>query len=634
MDDAAPRLARYTGVAPGAAIFVVTAVATTALAAANGGYFWSSWSWACLALSACAIAGLVSTSHRPGTLGVAYFAFLLAFAGWTLTSLAWAPSGAPVFEAERVLVYVTGAAAALVTVRRSSTSVLFGGVLCGLALVDLYALGTRLLPDKLGSSDALAANRLAAPVGYWNGLGITAVMGALLALGFAVRGRTSAGRAAAALTLPVFLPTLYFTFSRGSWLALFIGVVLLVAVDARRLQLITVSAAVLVFPLVALLLAWHAHALGRAGGASAAAVVHDGHRLAWLVVLLAIASACVATGAQVLAPRIGASSSVRRAYAGALIAVTIAGLVAAFAVAGNPVSLARRGWHSFTGPPTAVGQGQQENSRLLSLSSNGRIELWHVAWHEAQAHPLAGGGAGTYESWWLAHRGSTLQVRDAHSLYLQTLAETGAIGLLLLVSALVMPIVGVFRSRRRPVIPFALAAYVAFLVHAAGDWDWQLAGVTLPAILIGAGLAISGRNEAVTRAASARVRTVALGAACVALAVSFLMVLGNVPLTRASSAADAARWADSAREARKAERWLPWASEPWRFAGEADLALRDRTGARRALETALEKDPRNWQLWFDLSAATKGKDSKRALAHAARLNPRSPEIEQLRKFPG
>ena len=326
---------------------------------------------------------------------------------------------------------------------------------------------------------------------------------------------------------------------------------------------------------------------------------------------------------------VSAGVGIRRAYGALLATIGIAALVIALAQAGGPGKVVRRGWHSFTAPPIHVSVGQKENKRLFTLSSNGRITLWGAAWHEAQAHPVLGGGAGSYASWWLVHRKAPQQVLDAHSLYLQTLAELGPVGLAFLVLALALPIGVAFRVRRRPLVPFALAAYLAWTIHVVGDWDWQLPGVTLPAVLIGAALIVSGRPEE-GKLLHPRVRLAAAIAAGLGVLVAFFMVLGNVPLTRASSAADRANWRESAREARTAERWLPWSGEPWRLLGEADLALRNLPAARRALETAIDKEPKNWQLWFDLSAAEKGPAAANALHRAAELNPLSPEIAQIR----
>ena len=44
------------------------------------------------------------------------------------------------------------------------------------------------------------------------------------------------------------------------------------------------------------------------------------------------------------------------------------------------------------------------------------------------------------------------------------------------------------RQARGPLASTALAAYVAWLAHAAVDWDWQIPAVTLPALACGAAL--------------------------------------------------------------------------------------------------------------------------------------------------
>jgi hypothetical protein len=43
------------------------------------------------------------------------------------------------------------------------------------------------------------------------------------------------------------------------------------------------------------------------------------------------------------------------------------------------------------------------------------------------------------------------------------------------------------------------------------------------------------------------------------------------------------------------------------------------------------KSPAAWTLWFDLARATTGAAQRQALDHAARLNPLSPEIAELRR---
>jgi O-Antigen ligase len=113
-----------------------------------------------------------------------------------------------------------------------------------------------------------------------------------------------------------------------------------------------------------------------------------------------------------------------------------------------------------------------------------RGDYWHAAWQVIERHPLGGSGAGTYDLAWaaygdLARWGEAL---DAHSLYLETLAELGIVGLVL-VLALLAPAVAALRRKRLPLGSSAsVAGAVAFLVHAGLDWDWEFPAVTVVGI--------------------------------------------------------------------------------------------------------------------------------------------------------
>ena len=68
------------------------------------------------------------------------------------------------------------------------------------------------------------------------------------------------------------------------------------------------------------------------------------------------------------------------------------------------------------------------------------------------------------------------------------------------------------RLRRAPLVATATGAYVAWLVHAAYDWDWELPGVTIVAFLC-AGCALAAGRTIAVRATGAR-RTAPFAAAC------------------------------------------------------------------------------------------------------------------------
>lgn len=125
-----------------------------------------------------------------------------------------------------------------------------------------------------------------------------------------------------------------------------------------------------------------------------------------------------------------------------------------------------------------------------------RPAYWGVALATATEKPLAGSGAGSFDDVWLERRPIDAFVRDAHSLYLETAAELGLVGLVLLLLVLGAPLVAAFRPRHSPVVITAVAAYAVFLVHAGLDWDWEmpvtvLAGLGCATVALGSGRRLS-----------------------------------------------------------------------------------------------------------------------------------------------
>jgi O-Antigen ligase len=421
------------------------------------------------------------------------------------------------------------------------------------------------------------------------------------------------------------VPTLYFTFSRGAWLAGFAGLLVLVALDSRRLQLAATALCVLPWPALGVALASRSHALTRQSSILPSAA-HDGHRLALELVVLAAGAAATAIALQHVERRAVFSRWARLAFTAALIAAVLAAVGAGIARYGSPPTIARKAYDSFTSPAKST---TDLNARLFSLSSNGRTDLWHVAWQEVRAYPLGGGGAGSYARYYVAHRHTIAQVQDAHSLYLETLAELGPVGLALLLALLALPIVVATRLRRHPFVPVAAAAYAVFLVHAIADWDWELAGVTLAALFCALACILAGREKEQAPALSSRAR-VGLGVGAAVLgAAALLGLIGNSALAASDSAAAAGNWRSAEQHARTAIRWLPWSADGWQRLGEAQIGAHDRVAAKNSLQRAIGKDGNDWVIWLDLVAATRGQAQTAALAEASKLNPLSPEIAQV-----
>ena len=239
-----------------------------------------------------------------------------------------------------------------------------------------------------------------------------------------------------------------------------------------------------------------------------------------------------------------------------------------------------------------------------------RHEYWPAALRQTGSAPVLGTGAGTFERAWLRERRSHQVARDAHNLYLETLAELGPAGLALLLAALAVPL-----AVRSPA-PAATGAYAAFLVHAALDWDWEQAALGLAALAAAAAVLSSGRSRArpVPRAPALTVIGVLAAVAAVALA-------GNASVARSAAAAADADWDGSARWARRAASAAPWAAEPWYRLAIAQEAQGRRAEARTSLRTAVERDPGDPDLWVALARLSDGAERRAALERAARLNP-------------
>lgn len=610
---------RVAPAAPGLVAFAIVA----GLAFANGGYFPTSWGWASLAAAwAAGIALVLRERVELGRPELLVLSALAAFAAWTALSASWSSSStASLLEAERMLVYVTAVGALLLAARRGSTQALLAGVAAAATAACGYALATRLAPDALARVDDVALNRLAAPLGYWNALGIFAAVGAFAALALAIRGTGAATRALAAAALVVLLPTLYFTFGRGSWIALLVGAAVALAVERERIALTARAAVVLAAPAAAVALAAATRELTSAQP-DATRGAAEGQLLAAELAALALAAAVAAALLGRWRPRV-APRAVRAGNV-ALLGALAAALAAAAVAAGGPQGV----WDRFDAP--APPGAASLNGRLFSLWSNGRVELWRAALDAASARPVLGVGAGGYEEYWLRHRPLPLKVRNAHSLYLETLAELGPVGLGLLVAALLPPLLVLRRARRHPLASLAAGGYAAFVVHAAADWDWQVTAVGLAGLGVGASLLVAARRDVEPRPLRPVARGAALALVAAVGAVAVLVALGNAALGASRDAAHAGRWNEAAAQARRAARWAPWSSRPLQALGEAELAVGDLAAARASFRRAASRSPRDWAIWVDLARASDGAARTRALARAARLNPLAPEIALFR----
>jgi len=474
-----PRLASAIGTSLAAATAVTC---TFALAFHAGGFFdvprlvAGAVVWGCLALA-------LLTVERPGPHTRAQALALMALAGllgWTLASLAWAPiAGRVEDDAQRAALYLGLLALAIVGLRPAAARAWFEPVLlAGLVSICAVGLSERLLPELVQlSRSQTAAGRLEQPLTYWNAMGLVAAWAWLA--GARLAGdvtRTRLVRALAAATLPLSGLTLYLTFSRAGLVAVAAGVVVLAALAPHaRTQLPTIFvggvATAVAVAVANRLPTVRSLDVGVTGNPA------DGHHM--LLVLSLLAAGCAIAGA--VAKR-RHTDAVRRVPARRAVFVLSASVVAlAGAIAGVAASDVRPAAQSPVRGATP--------ERLRSIDTN-RYAYWRVAIEMAKREPLRGEGAGSFAVAWRERPNRPDRATDAHSLYLETFAELGVVGvawLALFVGALITGAIGALRQHAAAAVgPTALLA--AWLVHAGVDWDWEMPAATMPALLAGAAL--------------------------------------------------------------------------------------------------------------------------------------------------
>jgi O-antigen ligase len=602
------------------ALTAAVAAIVTAANASQGAYFSQSWGWVALAfLLPTTVLLILERASAPGRLRIAFASLTGALAVWIALSSLWSISApASLRELERMLVYVAVALAIALVLRRGDAPGVFAGIGLGVLLVCGYALATRLFPDRLHTyDDPYVSNRLAEPLGYWNALGLLATLGLLVVAGFVAHSRRVGPALLGAAALPVLATTLYFTFSRGAWAALIIGFAVAVVVDPRRLRLVWTALGVAVPTAVCIAYASRLDALTTEDALPASAA-REGHRLAVVVAVAAVTSALMALAVRSVARRVPASRRSRRAFDVGLIAFAVAAVAVALVSVGGPAAAFDKLDQRFNADPVV---GVDLNDRLFSVSGNGRSEQIRVAWDAGRERPLVGQGSGTFEYLWYERRPNLLVVRDGHSLYMETFAELGLVGLALLVSALLALAVGGVRARRQRFLATGVGALAAWAAASAFDWHWEMVGVTLTALLAGgAGLVASERGA--SRSLGLRARGALVAAGVLLSVFATWSLVGNQALFAARDALGRKDWSSAGDHGRRARSLLFWSYEPDVVLGDAAAGSGDRDGALRAYRDAVAADPNNWVTWLRLAQVARGPERAAAYDRVRQLNPR------------
>jgi hypothetical protein len=553
-----------------------------------------------LATAAVAATGRPTLADRRAWWGVG---LLVAFAAWCAVTLKWSVAPDRTWqEANRALAYalvvVLGLAAA-----RDLERVAVAWLAVATA-VALYALAGRL--------GAIAVDehvpRLRAPLQYWNALGAVCAFGLPVAIRVVTDAtRRNAARLAGGACGVVLTVALGLTYSRGGVLAALVALAVITAVGGARLRGLLAALAIALASAPAL-------AVGFAHGSRAALA------LALLAGLALLVPA--GYGWTPLERRVTWTPRHSRVAWRALAALAVAALVAG-------AIYAPQAWDSFT---TTKQDRVFDPVRLVSVNSANRWVWWKEAAGAWSDRPVGGWGAGSFPVTHKLYRRDELPVQQPHSVPLQLLAETGLVGFALVAAALTaLGVAGIARiralpaGRERDVAGALLAIAAAWLVHGLFDWDWDIPGVTLPALAalgaLGAPARVAALGDPETRthyaalgaatlllaafAASATLPALADSKASAALAnpdreagaaqaevATRLDPLAVRPLFAAAAIAEGrGRLVDERHYLLRAVDRQPWSALAWLKLAQAALQLADRPGAAAAARRVLELDP-------------------------------------------
>lgn len=595
---------------------------------------------------------------RPGALGWSALGLLMLFGAWTLLGVGWTESQErTVAEAGRVATYLGMLSLAVMAQGRAgSARYAVQGAAAAVAIVASAAVLTRMYPQWDASADLYAAfstsrNRLAFPLNYWNLLAILTAIGLPLVLACATSSRMLATRALAAGALPVMALCVFLTISRGGVIAMAVALVVYVLITADRLQVVLTVLSTGAGAALLLIAAEDRDALQ--AGVNTAAARNDGGELLvlTLVVCVGVALLQAAIGLadrhvarpRMLTPR-------RRPTAAAFAALLGIG-AALFLALGGPGAVSNRVDQFKNNSGGSAAAGTSALSRLdQSFSGTGRYQLWQSAQRAHDSERTHGIGAGTFEYWWARDGESGGFVRDAHSLWFETLAETGLVGTILLPAFFALALLGgVVRTLReadpgrRTALAGATAGIAAFATGASYEWAWEmpvlpaLLFVLVAVVLVPRGgkrrlgdLTLFRRDKGARgpRAASLPLRLAVLGATLVATATIVIPMagVGNVRASqRLAGAGDLPTALEWARDAEAAQPYSATAHLQQALVLEEAGAL---LPAVAQVRRATTDEPTNWRTWLIRSRLeARTGDSTASLAayrKAKRLNPRSP----------
>ena len=493
-----------------------------------GGYIAVHWLPAGLVLGLFGIVAALLGAYprRPGQLSLTLVALFGAYAVWVAVSALWAESATRVWlESARTFVYLLVVVLALIYFTDAPARRMFRYLVVAASLAVLIV-----CVAKLWSTGDVASlfqeKRLSYPASAPNHVGalVLVCFWPLMWLASASTERAplrglALGVATGSLGLAVM------TQSRGAIWSLGVSLVLMFIISPARLRLLfylVVPGLLMVYEFPTLNRYWVEGPAAVGGGVGARTLLVATVTAAFIGMILALLERWVKVSLRM------------KAIFGTVIMVAVLGGAVYWGAtttseAGGPVKWASQTWQQFTGENTRD-PAAEGASRFALVSSTGRVQIWKVAIEVFKDAPVLGVGADNFVFRYDRLRLSeSFKPQQAHSLELQVLGETGIVGGMLFFGAILLALgawlwprcTAGWREARAtwlgrakpgsgqaggpPVKTGAstrwcnprwgddpaaygwemalLAGAAYWLVHASVDWIWQMAGVTIPALL-------------------------------------------------------------------------------------------------------------------------------------------------------
>jgi hypothetical protein len=507
---------------------------------------------------------------------------------------------------------------ALTPWRPRSLMILLGvwaGAIAVIAAVDLITFATTADPGA-----RLFVSRYLGPIGYANGNAALGAMAFWPLLAIAADPRAKTWVRVVALPAGVLVVAwALLSQSRGTMVSGLVVVPLFLALSANRVRVLTrmaVTAAVLVICVNPLFDVYTASVEKRPlGDVADTAVTRAG-----IAVLIALVASLVLVAIERgMRPSERTITWTRRVGVAAAIVIVL-GAAGVAAARQQPIrsGLSDR-WDTFSSYADVV--NSNSGARIGQVIPDKRYDYWKVALKEFRNAPVVGSGVGSFQITYSANKRYPKDTRYVHNLWLRALSDTGVVGTLLLIGALLTGFATLIRSRLKgepaaiPAIAATATLATAFFMQCTLDWLEEVPALLAPAV----GLPLAAMRAAAPAKKPRLPWAIPAVVAVIALVVMTPPYLAERNLDRGNEL----RLSDPQEALKAYDRAAglnPLAVDPLLNSGFVGLQLHDAALARGEFERALDRRE-DWTAHFELGLLnSQARKRRAALAELHRAN--------------